>query len=226
MPLSPQEKVGAMTIAPLLLAMMATVLAFSASARFWRLRPAVTAGAPTPPMLASVAPGSSPLRHAPPREASGPPRMLLHLRPVPLGPLVERAIGVALRTARPGLRHWQVDAALRRRVVAADADALESALTALLRRAVVHSRDGDIIALRWFEATDTVAIVVEDEGDGLPGLGAELDEAGTVTCLGIGLHHARSLAAAQGGDVRLEAAPGIGARAWLTLPRDRLLETT
>jgi signal transduction histidine kinase len=137
---------------------------------------------------------------------------------------VERAIGAALRAARPGLRHWQVDPGLRRRVVSADPDMLEGALAALVRRAVMHSVEGDIIALRWVEATETVAIVVEDEGDGLPGLGAERDEAGTVTTLGVGLHHARSLAAAQGGDVRLEATPGIGARAWLTLPRDRVVE--
>ncbi len=212
-----------MTIVPLLLAMTASLLALATWTRSrgpWR---PVEAAAPTRLPASALPPG-----HVNPqlalREPSGGHAPRLAPRPVMLGPLIERAIGAALRTVGPGLRHWQVDPALRRRMIAADAGMLEGALAALVRRAVIHSREGDIIALRWVEATETVAIVVEDEGDGLPGLGAELDEAGTVTSLGIGLHHARSLAAAQGGDVRLEAAPGIGARAWLTLPRDRLVE--
>jgi signal transduction histidine kinase len=209
-----------MTIIPLLLAMTASLLALTA----WTRRPGlVNAQAVIPPPGASAAPGQA-YRHVALRDPAAGSAPRLAPRPVMLGPLIERAISAALRAVRPGLRHWQVDPALRRRMIAADAGMLEGALAALLRRAVVHSREGDIIALRWVEATETVAIVVEDEGDGLPGLGAEQDEAGTVTSLGVGLHHARRLAAAQGGDVRLEAAPGIGARAWLTLPRDRVVE--
>lgn len=212
-----------MTIEPLLLAMTASLLVLATltcSRGPWRL---VEAAAPTRLPASTLPPGHA-TPHLALREPLGGHAARLAPRPVVLGPLIERAIGAALRAVRPGLRHWKVDPALRRRMIAADAGMLEGALAALVRRAVVHSGEGDIISLRWVEATETVAIVVEDEGDGLPGLGAELDEAGTVTSLGIGLHHARSLAAAQGGDVRLEAAPGIGARAWLTLPRDRLVE--
>ncbi len=214
-----------MTIVPLLLAMTASLLALAAWTRSWGPWRLIETEVAMPPLRASALPGHA-NPHVALREAAGGTAPRLAPRPVALGPLIERAIGAALRAARPGLRHWQVDPALRRRVVSADPDMLEDALTALVRRAVVHSREGDIIALRWAEATETVAIVVEDEGDGLPGLGGELDEAGTVTSLGVGLRHARSLAAAQGGDVRLEAAPGIGARAWLTLPRNRLVEAT
>ena len=43
------------------------------------------------------------------------------------------------------------------------------------------------------------------------------------TGLGLGLALARSLLEAHGGALRLEAVPGVGTRAWLTLPRDRLV---
>ncbi|MGG5817221.1 sensor histidine kinase [Falsiroseomonas sp. HW251] len=152
---------------------------------------------------------------------------VIHEGPAPLGPIVDAAIALVDRQIRPGRRHWQVDQALRVLTVRADRRALEGALAALLRRAASHSRDGDAIVLRWVVASETVAIVVEDEGDGLAAhdLGAEQPAALPGTRgLDLGLSLARSLAAAHGGDVRLESAPGIGARAWLTLPRARLLE--
>jgi signal transduction histidine kinase len=152
---------------------------------------------------------------------------VIHEAPAPLGPVVDAAIAVVDRQIRPGRRHWQVDQALRVLTVKADGRALEGALAALLRRAASHSRDGDAIVLRWVVASETVAIVVEDEGDGLaaPDLGAESAAPLPGTRgLDLGLSLARSLAAAHGGDIRLETAPGIGARAWLTLPRARLLE--
>jgi signal transduction histidine kinase len=74
---------------------------------------------------------------------------------------------------------------------------------------------------------ETVAIIVEDEGDGLPAQDLVPETTGPITGtrgLDLGLTLARSLAAAHGGDIRLESVPGIGARAWLTLPRARLLE--
>jgi signal transduction histidine kinase len=159
--------------------------------------------------------------------AAGPGLRSIHPAPVPLGQIVDAAIGLVSIQLRPGLRHWQLDPALRDLTVFADRRALEGALAALLRRAASHSRQGDVIALRWVVACETVSIVVEDEGDGLaaPDLAPEAATAADATRgLDLGLSLARSLAAAHGGDIRLEAAPGIGARAWLTLPRERLLE--
>jgi signal transduction histidine kinase len=159
--------------------------------------------------------------------AAGPAVRSIHEAPAQLGPIVDAAVGIVSVQIRPGLRHWQVDPALRTLTVIADRRALEGALAALLRRAASHSRNGDAIALRWVVASETVSIVVEDEGDGLaaPDLVPEATSApGATRGLDLGLSLARSLAAAHGGDIRLESTPGIGARAWLTLPRDRLLE--
>jgi signal transduction histidine kinase len=147
--------------------------------------------------------------------------------PLPLGPVVEAVLARVSAQIRPGHRHWQVDPALCALTVRADRRALEGALAALLHRAAGHSREGDVIVLRHVVASETVAIVIEDEGDGVIATDMAddtLDMAEGTRGLDLGLSLARSLAAAHGGDVRLEGAPGIGARAWLTLPRERLLE--
>ncbi len=158
---------------------------------------------------------------------AGPNVRTIREAPAELGAIVDGAIATVGAQIRPGRRHWQVDPALRALTVKADRRALEGALAALLRRAASHSGDGDVVSLRWVLASETVAIVVEDEGDGMPAqdLVPETTAGGQGTRgLDLGLSLARSLAAAHGGDIRLETAPGIGARAWLTLPRARLLE--
>ncbi|WP_203074678.1 ATP-binding protein [Falsiroseomonas ponticola] len=159
--------------------------------------------------------------------ATEPSPRTLHEAPALLGPVVDAAIAAVAAQIRPGRRHWQIDPGLRSLTVKADRRALEGALAALLRRAARHSRDGDVVALRHVLGAETVAIVIEDEGDGLPAHDMVMDAAGPLAGtrgLDLGLTLARSLAAAHGGDIRLESAPGIGARAWLTLPRERLLE--
>lgn len=158
--------------------------------------------------------------------ATGPTSLAIQEAPTRLGPIVDSAIAAVGAQIRPSQRHWQVDPGLRALTVQADRIALQGALTALLRRAASHSRQDDVIALRWVVASETVAIIVEDDGDGLA-VPETADPVATQTAsrgLDLGLSLARSLAVAHGGDVRLEAAPGIGARAWLTLPRKRLLE--
>jgi signal transduction histidine kinase len=159
--------------------------------------------------------------------ATEPSPRSLHEAPALLGPVVDAAVAAIAAQIRPGRRHWHIDPGLRGLTVRADRRALEGALAALLRRAARHSRDGDVIALRHVLGAETVAIVVEDEGDGLPPHDMVMEGAGPAIGtrgLDLGLTLARSLAAAHGGDIRLESAPGIGARAWLTLPRERLLE--
>jgi signal transduction histidine kinase len=148
--------------------------------------------------------------------------------PTRLGTIVDAAIAKVSAQIQPATRHFQVDPGLSALTVKADGRALEGALVALLRRAASHSQDGDTVALRWVLASETVAIVIEDEGEGraAPDLVPDTTAPAIGTRgLDLGLNLARSLAAAHGGDIRLETAPGIGARAWLTLPRARLLAT-
>jgi signal transduction histidine kinase len=96
-------------------------------------------------------------------------------------------------------------------------------------RAARATREGDSIEVRLERAQDAIALVVEDEGLGLaaedlaPAVhdGAEPRSRGFG--LGLGLVVARSLLRAHGGELVVEAAPGVGARAFLSLPADRLV---
>lgn len=166
--------------------------------------------------------------------ANEPSRRTLHETPMLLGPVIDAAVTLVAVQLRPGLRHWKIDPEIRHMRVRADSRALEGALAALLRRAAQHSQDGDVVAVRLELGPENVAIVVEDEGDGLPAQdfvtaaaspaeGNPIGAANGTRGLDVGLTLARSLAVAHGGDIRIESAPGIGARAWLTLPRARML---
>lgn len=143
----------------------------------------------------------------------------------PLGPVLDEVIGHIVQALTPGRRHWQVAPELRGLTLSADRRALTGALRQVLARAVRQTRDGDSVQMRLVRADESVAIVVEDDGAGhaaedLNGLTLGRGTRG----LGLGLVVAHDLMRAHGGDLTVEAVPGIGARAWLTLPRSRVLE--
>lgn len=143
----------------------------------------------------------------------------------PLGPVLDEVIGHIVQALTPGRRHWQVAPELRGLTLSADRRALGGALRQVLTRAVRQTRDGDSVQMRLVRADESVAIVVEDDGAGhaaedLNGLALGRGTRG----LGLGLVVAHDLMRAHGGDLTIEAVPGIGARAWLTLPRSRVLE--
>lgn len=142
---------------------------------------------------------------------------------VPLGPLLEEAVAATAAQLGTGQRQWRLSPEFASLALEADRRALRGALMQVLGRAARMTRQGEWIDLRPVLTTDSLAIVVEDEGAGVPaedlaGLAGE----GT-RGLGFGLATARSLLEAHGGALRLEALPGVGARAWLTLPRARLV---
>ena len=247
---------------------------------------------------------------------------------IPLGPLLHEVVENVSRLMGAGARHWLITPEAEALVLLADRRALRRALSQSLSRAARETRTGDRIVLRVVRAAETVALVIEDEGAGLPrddlsGLGqprlghplpgqarlgsprmgraregrARVDEAGWADPglsypglgepglddpgrdasekrhsrqghagtgepglaklgpgeaglaelglaglrlaelgpaelglgdgtrgLSLGLAAARELIRAHGGELTLEAVPGIGTRTWLTLPRGRVLE--
>lgn len=145
---------------------------------------------------------------------------------VPLWPLLQEAIAATAAQLGPATRQWRLSDDFQDLVLQADRRALRGALLQVLVRAARLSRDGDWVELRPELTPESVAIVVEDEGLGLPAedLSVANDGAEHTRGLCFGLSVARSLLRAHGGELALEAAPGIGARAWVTVPRTRLLE--
>lgn len=144
--------------------------------------------------------------------------------PTPLAPLLRQAVEQVSLTLAPGRREFRIGEGLDSAVLLADPRALRGALVQVLTRAVRHTREGDPIVLQLVRSAETVAITVEDEGAGLAAedLGAASDGQGT-RGLNLGLMVARQLLHAHEGELTIEAVQGIGARAWLTLPRRRLL---
>jgi len=128
----------------------------------------------------------------------------------------------------PTIRQWRLAEGFAGLTLHADRRALRGALLQVMARAARMTRDGDWIDLRPHLTPDSVAIIIEDEGAGLgaedlAGGAARATEADRTRGLGFGLAVARSLLEAHGGAFQLEALPGVGARAWLTLPRARLM---
>jgi signal transduction histidine kinase len=154
------------------------------------------------------------------------------LRPEPLAllPLLEEAVAATAARLGPGRRHWRLAPEFAALSLEADGRALRGAVKQVLARAARMTRDGDWIGLRPVLTPESLAIVVEDEGAGLPAgdLGAAAavaapTEADRTRGLGFGLAVARSLMEAHGGGLRMETVRDVGARAWMTLPRERLL---
>ena len=113
-------------------------------------------------------------------------------------------------------------------VVLGDDARLRQVVVNLLRNAVVHTPPGTRITVCVLTREGTVELAVADDG---PGLTAEqaghvferfyrADAARTRTSggSGLGLSIVASLVRASGGDVRVESAPGQGARFVVTLP--------
>lgn len=144
-----------------------------------------------------------------------------------LGPILADSAATARRQLGPGVRHWRLDPVLESLVVRADRRTLRGALVQVLCRAARATHEGDFIDIRAVQTPQGVTIVVEDEGLGLavddlsPALhdGEEARTRGLV----LGLSLARSLLRAHGGELVMEAAPGVGARAFLSLPADRVV---
>ena len=146
-----------------------------------------------------------------------------------LAPILREAGAIAGAQLGPGRRHWRIAPAIETLVVTADRRALRGALVQVLGRAARATSEADVIDIRADLRPHAASIIIEDEGMGL----AIEDLAPTAhdgvaersRGLGFGLSLARSLLRAHGGELVIEAAPGIGARAFLSLPPERMAAT-
>ncbi|WP_424811028.1 sensor histidine kinase [Roseococcus sp. YIM B11640] len=142
-----------------------------------------------------------------------------------LRPALEEAVGEATSHLGPGRRDWRIGAGIGDATVLGDRRALRSALAEVLARAARATGEGDVIEIRAEARQHAISIIVEDEGAGtaLADLSPREHDgtAERTRGMGLGLSLARSLLRAHGGELVIEAAPGVGARAFLSLPRER-----
>lgn len=144
----------------------------------------------------------------------------------PLLPVLREAVAIAEAQLGPGTRHWRITPGLDGLTVTADRRALRGAVVQVLGRAARATLEGDFIDIRADLRPHAASIIVEDEGVGvaIEDLTPELHDGAPdrTRGLGFGLSLARSLLRAHGGELVIETAPGIGARAFLSLPPERV----
>lgn len=156
---------------------------------------------------------------------AAPARRLVEER-FPLLPVLQEAVAIAGAQLGPGTRHWRITPNLEGLTVTADRRALRGAVVQVLGRAARATLEGDFIDIRADLRPHAASIIVEDEGLGVtvedlaPALHDGAPE--RTRGLGFGLSLARSLLRAHGGELVIEVAPGIGARAFLSLPPERV----
>ena len=155
------------------------------------------------------------------------PDRTLRLGPVPVGEWVRDVAGRhAAAFERAGLA-LDVDVPAGLPTVHADGGRLVRALSNLLDNARDHTEPGGTVRLAARADRQSVEVIVEDTGVGIPadaldsvferyyrGQGARTRGAGT----GLGLAIARAVAQAHGGTLAVESQPGQGSRFALALP--------
>jgi signal transduction histidine kinase len=142
---------------------------------------------------------------------------------VDMGRLVDRAfVTFGEEARRRGIDYrCAVDA---KPVIVTDGDRVLQIISNLLSNAFRWTPDGGSIELELKSSNGTVCVAVDDSGPGIPAGERERifrpfwsrDGGGT----GLGLAIARELAAALGGEIRLESSPEQGSRFELVLPSE------
>ncbi|MEQ1785445.1 MAG: HAMP domain-containing sensor histidine kinase, partial [Acidimicrobiales bacterium] len=150
------------------------------------------------------------------------------LRPIDLGPLVESVV----HRLGPAFTDHRIDCTTETApLVGGDQNGLERVTTNLLTNAVKFSPPGSTITVTVGPAGDGAALVVADEGPGIPaaereqvftrfyrGTGAAVVQTRGV---GIGLSVVAEFVTRMGGDVVVDDAPGGGARFTVRIPAAR-----
>lgn len=140
--------------------------------------------------------------------------------------LADLTVSVVAKARALGERTWRVDEVAEARV-AADRQRLTQALMQLAANAVRHTAEGGLIAVGSAVRDGAVELWVRDSGPGVAPADRErifgrfmrgAGRTGAHDGAGLGLAIVRSIAEAHAGAVRVEDAPGSGARFVLTLP--------
>ncbi|MQA76617.1 MAG: two-component sensor histidine kinase, partial [Solirubrobacterales bacterium] len=139
--------------------------------------------------------------------------------------LAELTVELLAKARVLGDRRWRL-AALSEETILADGERLTQALAQLTDNAVAHTREGDLIEVGSAVRDGRVALWVRDDGPGVDDevrerifeRFARADGATSGEGAGLGLAIVASIAEAHGGRVRLDGAPGQGAKFTLDLP--------
>jgi signal transduction histidine kinase len=139
-----------------------------------------------------------------------------------VAPLLDFVVAQVSGQLGPGQRAWHIAGDLAGVVLRADRRAVHQVLLRVVSAAALATRDKDWIDIHADTRDQGWALVVEDEGTGLPV--EQLSTKGTESRgLGVGLALARSLMLAHGGSLTIESAPQVGTRAVIQFPRERLV---
>ncbi len=141
---------------------------------------------------------------------------------MPLLPVIQFAVEQVAAQLGPSRRAWRLDPAFGRIRLRADRRALNQVLVNVLSGAAACTRDGDWIDLSAERGRGHFAILVQDEGVGLPVAG---DRHPTESRgIGLRLTLARSLVQAHGGSLIVDSVERVGTRVRIELPIARLVE--
>lgn len=146
--------------------------------------------------------------------------LVLRDETVDLTGTIAEAVTAASATLAPGKRLWRQPE--RAACVWADLRALRHILGHVLTDAIRATREGDWIEITLAESADGLAVVIQDEGEGLvmpDGPGPAPRESRGI---GLRLALARELMQAHGGRMEIEAQPGVGSRITLHFPAARV----
>ncbi len=158
-------------------------------------------------------------------QTQAPGQVRLEAAPVAVGELLDFAVAQVTADLAPGQRAWRLAPDLAERRVLADRRALHQVLVRVLSAAALATREGDWIDVAAVPCASGWTLAIEDEGLGLPI--TETEAGGPESRgLGLGLTLARELMQAHGGALLLESAQGVGTRALLVFPAERVLDET